>query len=105
MDSPVSIEEIREALNSMKKGKSPGPDGLSVEFYTQFWELLEDPIFNMFQDCIKNGEMVSTMKQGLISLIPKPDEDPFLIDNFRTITLLNIDYKLIALVYAKRLKE
>ena len=49
--------------------------------------------------------MVFTMKQGLISLIPKPDKDPFLIDNWRPITLLNIDYKLIALVYAKRLKK
>lgn len=66
----------------MKKGKSPGPDGLSVEFYRQFWELLEDLICNMFQECIKSGEMVSTMKQGLISLIPKPDEDPSLIDNY-----------------------
>jgi hypothetical protein len=59
----------------------------------------------MFQDCIKNGEMVSTMKQGLISLIPKPDKDPSLIGNWRQITLLNVDYKLIALVYAKRLKK
>ena len=81
-DSPVSIEDIREALNSMKKGKSPGPDGLSVEFYRQFWGLLETPIFNMFQYCIKSREMVSTMKQGLISLIPKPDKDPSLIDNW-----------------------
>jgi hypothetical protein len=37
----MSIGEIREALNSMKKWKSPGPDGLSVEFYRQFWELRE----------------------------------------------------------------
>lgn len=49
--------------------------------------------------------MVSTMKQGLVSLIPKPNKDPSLIDNWRPITLLNIDYKLIALVYAKRLKK
>ena len=71
-DSPVSIGEIRGSEFKWKKGKSPGPDGLSVEFYRQFWGLLEDRIFNMFQDCIKNGEMVSTMKQGVISLIPKP---------------------------------
>ena len=40
-------------------------------------------------------EMGSTMKQGHISMIPKPDKDPS----------LNVDYKLIALVYAKRLKK
>ena len=59
----------------------------------------------MFQDCIKSGEMISTMKQGLISLIPIPNKDPSLIDNWRPIALLNIDYKLIALVFAKRLKK
>lgn len=45
------------------------------------------------------------MKQGLTSLIPKPNKDPQNIDNWRPITLLNIDYKLFALVYAKRLKS
>jgi hypothetical protein len=86
-DSPVSIEEIGEGLNSMKKGKSPGRDGQSVEFHMQFWKLLEDPIFNMFQNCIENGEMVSTMTQDLISLFPKPGKDPSLIDNWRPINL------------------
>ncbi len=45
------------------------------------------------------------MKQGLISLIPKPDKDPLEIDNWRPITLLNTDYKWIALIYARRLKS
>ena len=44
----------------------------------------------------------TTMKQGVITLIPKPGKDPKLIDNLRPITLLNKDYKI--LTYANRLK-
>ena len=52
-ESPVSIEEIRETLNSINKRKSPGPDGLSVEFYRQFWEVLEDPFLVCFKIALK----------------------------------------------------
>ncbi len=48
--------------------------------------------------------MITTMKQGVISLIPKPDKDNLLIENWRPITLLTIDYKILASVYAARLK-
>ena len=44
------------------------------------------------------------MKQGLITLIPKLNKDPLFLDNWRPITLLNSDYKLLASVYANRLK-
>ncbi len=59
----------------------------------------------MFNDCIKKKKLATTMKQGLISLIPKPDKDPLEIDNWRHITLLNTDYTLIALICARRLKS
>ena len=48
--------------------------------------------------------MSTTMKQGIISLIPKPDKDILLIDNWRPITLLTIDYKIVSLAFANRLK-
>jgi len=89
----------------MKKGKSPGPDGLTVEFYCSFWELIENSLFSMYKECLEQKEMSATMKQGIISLIPKPNKDLLIIDNWRPITLLNIDYKILAFVYATRLKS
>ncbi|XDV29585.1 hypothetical protein PO909_032690 [Leuciscus waleckii] len=103
-DADLSIEEINQALHSMKIGKSPGIDGLSVEFYLHFWEFIKLPLFHMYKECISQGEMTSTMKQGVISLIPKSSKDPLLIDNWRPITLLTLDYKMLASVYAKRLR-
>lgn len=46
----------------------------------------------------------TTMKQGIITLIPKPGKNPKLIDNLRPITLLNNDYKILTHIYANRLK-
>lgn len=44
----------------------------------------------------------TTVTQGLTTLIPKPNKDKLLIDNWRPICLLNNDYKIFALLLAKR---
>ncbi len=59
----------------------------------------------MLMECINSGEMSTTMKQGVISLIAKPDKDPHLLKNWRPISLLTIDYKLITSVFANRLRK
>ncbi len=100
----LKCEEVWKALQSMKKGKSPGIDGLSVEFYTHFWDTIKSPLVKMYKECIIRREMTVTMKQGIIYLIPKANKDILSIDNWRLITLLTVDYKVLALVYANRLK-
>lgn len=103
-EKPLLNCEVVEALKRMKTGKSPGIDGLTTEFYLCFWDII-DPLMEMYRECIDKEEMSTTMKQGIISLIPKPNKDPLSIENWRLITLLNVDYKLFALVFAKRLKS
>lgn len=46
----------------------------------------------MYNECISSGEMSTTVKQVIISLIAKPDKDPQLIENWTPISLLTIDY-------------
>ncbi len=94
----------------MKKGKSPGIDSLSVELYAQFWETIKSPLVKMYKECIIQREMTVTMKQRIIYLIPKANKDILSIDDWRPITLLTectlltVDYKVLVLVYANRLK-
>ena len=94
-ERPITKVEISEAVGSMKKGKSPGNDGLSVKFYFHFWEIIENPLFDLFKECILKKEMSTSMKQGLICLLPKPDKDHLLIENWRPIMILNVDYKIV----------
>lgn len=49
--------------------------------------------------------MTESMKQGVITVIPKPGKDSLLIDNWRPISLLTIEYKIMASTYANRLKK
>ncbi len=104
-EDDISKADISKALFSMKKGKSPRSDGLTIELYCAFRDLIENPLFSMYKECLEQKEMSSTMKQGVISLILKPDKDPLIIDNWRPITLLNVDYNMLALIYGTRLKS
>lgn len=49
--------------------------------------------------------MATTMKQGIITLLPKPDEDHLQLDNWRPITLLNVNYKILSLLFARCLRK
>ncbi len=104
-EEPITKLEILEAIKSMSKGKSPGIDGIPVEFYLHFWNIIETPLMELFCECLDKKELSTTMKQGLITLIPKPEKDHLLIENWRPITLLNCDYKIFSLIFAKRLKR
>ncbi len=59
----------------------------------------------MFLESIEKSTLPPSLCQGLITLIPKSNRDPLLIENWRPISLLNTDYKIIALVLAKRIKS
>lgn len=61
-------------------------------------------MFKALNQCLLTEEMSHSMKQGMICLIPKPDKDPLIIENRCPITLLNMDYKILATIFALRLK-
>lgn len=75
-------------IRSMKKNKSPGTVGLSVELYMQFWNIIENPLFEMYKESIELKELPTSLKQGLINLLPKPNKDLMILDNWRPIELL-----------------
>ena len=52
-----------------------------------------------------NGNVVYFTIQGKITLIPKSDQDLSYLKNWRPITLLNVDYKILSSVLVTRLKS
>lgn len=105
LEEDLTTSELESALKQMKNGKAPGIDGLTSEFYKYFWNDIKDLLHKAFLECIRKGCLSPTMKIGLITLLPKPNKDLLNLDNWRPITLLCNDYKLVALVYANRLKN
>lgn len=103
-DAQICVDEIEKSLKGMKKGKTPGPDGLTVEFYCYFFKELK-PILKYIYDCIETNETLSrSMKYGMINLIYKNRGDKTDLKNFRPISLLNVDYKILARIMANRFK-
>ncbi len=103
-DKQITLEEVRSAIQQLKLNKSPGTDGLTSEFYITFFDKLAPFLHGVFTESIHNQTLPPTLYQGLLTLIPKSNKDSLRIDNWRPICLLNNDYKILAGIFAKRLK-
>lgn len=103
-DNPITLNEVKLAIRRLKVNKSPGVDGLTSEFYITFAEHLAPFLLHVFTESIESETLLPTLSQGLLTLIPKPNKDSILIDNWRPICLLNNDYKVLAQIFTKRLK-
>lgn len=94
-----------EVIKSSAKGKSPGSDGFTTEFYLESWPYLRNHMMAVYQEILQNGHLTMTQKRRVITLIPKPQKDLDLLKNWQPITLLNPDYKFLAKVLANSLKQ
>ena len=95
--------EIKSALLAMKKHASPGSDGITVPFYEVFWPLIGDMVFASLQYAWSQGSMSISQRRGLIRLLPKANKNLFQVGNWRPITLLNVDFKILTKSLALRL--
>ena len=104
-EGKVTKEECFNVLQQMKHNKSPGNDGLTVEYYCTFWPLLGDLLVEVLNESHDRGELSNSQKQGVITLLEKKGKDTLYVKNYRPITLLNVDYKILSKVLANRIKE
>ena len=104
MDLPLQKDELPQALKCMKQNKTPGPDGLSTDFYMMFWSRISDTMYNAFIDSFQKKRLFFSARRGIIALILKKNKDIFLVRNWHPICLLNVDYKILSKALACRLK-
>ena len=102
-EGPLTEKECQTAILKMKKNKSPGSDGLSVEFYQAFWNDLKDLVLKSLNTAYETGKLSKSQRKSFLSLMFKKN-DPYDINNWRPISLLNVDYKIAAHCLANRIK-
>ena len=102
IEGKITKEECEKALHMMKGNKSPGFDGISVEFYKTFWLELGDLVVDSFNEAYQKKLLTDSQNISILSLIFKKG-DPSNIRNYRPISLTNTDYKLLAHILANRL--
>ena len=105
LDAEITIDEIQESIRSMAKNKTPGTDGLPADWYQFFWSRIKHIFYEMVQYSIKQNKLPNSTREIILSLIPKGNSDPKFVRHWRPILLLNVDYKVISKVIAKRIKE
>ena len=103
LNEPITIEEIREAWRKQKSGKSPGPDGLPVEYYKTFEEILSPQFKKLIEDVHIKREIPNSRREAHVSLIHKDRMDKKQIKNYR-LNLLNVYYKIFITILATRWK-
>ena len=93
VDEQFTMNDLKEALDGLRLGKAPGNDGLTVEFHKAYWDIVGNYLHSAILESVEIGEMGSSLKQGLVTLIPKKGRDLLDVSNWRGICLLNVDYK------------
>ena len=105
LEYDVTKGELLTALKGFKPDKNPGDDGFTKEFYKTFFKVVGDRLLDSFNDAFKEGKMSVSQRRGAITLIPKDENDLTVLNSWQPLTLLNVDYKILARVIAKRVES
>ena len=100
----LDVTELGVILKKMKSNKSPVIDRISSEFLKVFWGKIKYFIENALNSCYKKGKLSTSLRQSIITCIPKGNKDRQLLKNWRPISLLCTIYKLASGAIAERIK-
>jgi len=103
-EGKVTFAECESTVKAMKRNKSPGLDGICIEFYQVFWPLIGHFLVDVFNLSYSNGMLSPSQRSAVMTLIHKKDDRDD-INNYRPISLTNVDYSILAHILANRLQK
>ena len=105
INRPITSTGIETGIKNLPTHKIPGPDGFACEFYQTFREELTPIFLKLFQNITEGATLPNSFYEATITLIPKPHKDVTKKENYRPISLMNINAKILNKTQANRIQQ
>ncbi|CAM2105904.1 unnamed protein product [Caretta caretta] len=90
LELPLTLAKFSEALRRMPTNKSLGMDGLTVEFYRAFWDVLGPDLVTVWAESLQSGVLPLSCRRAVLALLLKKG-DLHDLRNWRPVSLLSTD--------------
>ena len=97
LSRPITSTEIETVIRNLLANKSPGPTYLEKRKHISY--------SNSSRKIAEEGKLPNSFYEATITLIPKPDKDTTKKENYRPISLMNIDAKILNKILAIRIQQ
>ena len=104
LETPITVQDIKLAIDKLKLDKSPGPDGLTSEFYKFFSPQLVPLLSLMYTHAYTKGALPQMFSEAYITVLEKNPDDRISVGGYRPISLLNTDYKILTKILVNKLQ-